>query len=88
MYRLYHSTPKDLTRSDDFNRMWPLPIGEYPIFNKFPKYIVDFQQIERERISEENRHMEKQRLSVEMLQQRIEKLQIEEQQWKIKQENV
>lgn len=42
-YRLMDSTPKDIhpeTTLDDFK---PLTMGQYPVFNKYPKFIVDYQ---------------------------------------------
>ncbi|XP_028673462.2 TBC1 domain family member 31 [Erpetoichthys calabaricus] len=49
-YRLMETTPKEIHPSfmlDDFE---PLTRGQYPVFNKYPAFIVDYQSQERERI--------------------------------------
>lgn len=80
-YRLMDSTPKDIhpeTTLDDFK---PLTMGQYPVFNKYPKFIVDYQVQERERIRhEEMEYLRQKKVSLEM-QKETQKRQQEEEAW-------
>jgi len=42
-YHLQDSTPDDIHPRSVLDDFTPLTKGQYPIFNKFPKFIVDFQ---------------------------------------------
>ena len=55
------------TTPDDIHPQWmmeeyiPLTKGQYPVFNKYPKFIVDYQVQERERIRQEETEYIRQR---------------------------
>ncbi|NXK37038.1 TBC31 protein, partial [Piprites chloris] len=49
-YRLMEATPLDIHPQRMLEDFIPLTKGQYPIFNKYPKFIVDYQARERERI--------------------------------------
>ncbi|XP_051999243.1 TBC1 domain family member 31-like isoform X1 [Xyrauchen texanus] len=53
-YRLMENTPADIHPSSTLSEFEPLTQGQYPIFNKYPTFIVEYQSQERERI----RHQE------------------------------
>ena len=42
-YRLMEATPVDLHPQNTLGEFTPLTKGNYPVFNKFPKFIVDYQ---------------------------------------------
>ena len=42
-YRLMEATPNDLHPRGALEDFLPLTEGLYPVFNKYPKFIVDFQ---------------------------------------------
>ena len=42
-YRLDEATPRDLHPSTKLQPFTPLTQGQYPVFNKYPKFIVDYQ---------------------------------------------
>lgn len=42
-YRLMEATPRDLHPVTKLEPFTPLTHGQYPIFNKYPKFIVDYQ---------------------------------------------
>ena len=52
-YRLQQTTPPDIHPKRMLEPFAPLTRGTYPIFNKYPKFIVDYQVQERERIRHE-----------------------------------
>ena len=52
-YRLQETTPPDLHPEKMLEPFSPLTTGTYPVFNKYPTFIVDYQVGERERIREE-----------------------------------
>ena len=47
------STPEDIHPINLLAQFEPLTVGQYPVFNKYPKFIVDYQIQERERIRQE-----------------------------------
>nr|CAB3266840.1 TBC1 domain family member 31 [Phallusia mammillata] len=50
-YRLSECTPKKIDPKESLHPLEPIPSAvTYPIFNKYPKFIVDYQAQERERI--------------------------------------
>lgn len=49
-YRFMSSTPADLHPSTMLSDFTPLTSGQYPVFNKYPEFIVEYQSRERERI--------------------------------------
>ena len=41
-YRLYESTPDDIHPKHMLEEFAPLTKGQYPIFDKYPKFVVDY----------------------------------------------
>lgn len=52
-YRLMESTPADIHPRNMLDDFQPLTRGQYPVFNKYPTYIVEYQSQERERIRQQ-----------------------------------
>ncbi|XP_043922511.1 TBC1 domain family member 31 [Protopterus annectens] len=52
-YRLMDTTPEDIHPQRMLVEFMPLTKGQYPVFNKYPKFIVDYQAQEREKINQE-----------------------------------
>ncbi|KAL9974989.1 hypothetical protein ACROYT_G012102 [Oculina patagonica] len=66
-YRLQDSTPAEVNPKRMLEPFIPLTRGQYPIFNKYPKFIVDYQVQERERIrQEELEYLRQRQLAQEM----------------------
>jgi len=42
-YHIMDSTPTDIHPQNVLEDFTPLTKGQYPIFNKYPKFIVDYQ---------------------------------------------
>lgn len=62
-------------------KSWPLARGQYPAFHNFPKYVVDFQLQERERIALEEAQIVQKRQMMQDLEYRTSQLQTEHQKW-------
>ena len=60
-YRLMDTTPKDIHPQGMMEEFTPLTKSQYPVFNKYPKFIVDYQVQERERIRQEETEYIRQR---------------------------
>jgi hypothetical protein len=83
-YKIQHETPAGLSLPvDAWLPMPPAPV--YPIFNYYPKFVVDFQLKERERIADEERQVGERRQVMEELQRRSDALLAEQQAWAAKQ---
>ncbi|XP_077865316.1 TBC1 domain family member 31-like [Saccoglossus kowalevskii] len=85
-YHLQDTTPDDVhpvRMLDDFK---PLTKGQYPVFNKYPKFIVDYQAQERERIRQDEMEYLRQRQAAMELKKETEKRQQEETAWYRQQE--
>jgi len=52
-YRLSSSTPPDLDPKKSLDGKASIPVGQYPIFDFYPKFVVNYLVDERERIREE-----------------------------------
>ncbi len=52
-YHMQQTTPPDIHPEKLLPSFEPLPRGTYPVFNKYPKFIVDYQVVEREKIRKE-----------------------------------
>ncbi|KAM9307966.1 TBC1 domain family member 31 [Gastrophryne carolinensis] len=52
-YHLMDATPPEIHPQRLLDDFTPLTKGQYPIFNKYPKFIVDYQSQERERLRQE-----------------------------------
>lgn len=60
-YHLMDSTPEDVHPKRMLDDFLPLTKGQYPIFNKYPTFIVNYQTQERERIWQEELNYLKER---------------------------
>lgn len=49
-YRLMGSTPADIHPRAMLSDFTPLTKGQYPVFNHYPEFIVEYQSREREKI--------------------------------------
>lgn len=49
-YHLMSNTPADIHPKNTLSDFTPLTKGQYPIFNQYPKFIVEYQSREREKI--------------------------------------
>lgn len=49
-YRIMSSTPVDIHPRTMLSDFTPLTAGQYPVFNQYPEFIVEYQSRERERI--------------------------------------
>uniref|UniRef100_A0A8B9SGA6 TBC1 domain family member 31 n=1 Tax=Anas platyrhynchos TaxID=8839 RepID=A0A8B9SGA6_ANAPL len=52
-YRFMEATPPDIHPQRVLDDFIPLTKGQYPVFNKYPKFIVDYQSQEWERIRQD-----------------------------------
>lgn len=52
-YRLMSATPADIHPRSTLSDFEPLLRGQYPVFNKYPTFIVEYQSQERERIRQQ-----------------------------------
>uniref|UniRef100_A0A4X2LHM1 TBC1 domain family member 31 n=1 Tax=Vombatus ursinus TaxID=29139 RepID=A0A4X2LHM1_VOMUR len=85
-YRLMLCTPVDIhpeTMLDDFV---PLTKSQYPIFNKYPKFIVDYQTQELERIRNDELEYLKERQAVHEMEAEVKRQKDEDEVWYQKQE--
>ncbi|XP_073446398.1 TBC1 domain family member 31 [Dendrobates tinctorius] len=66
-YHVMDATPAEIHPHQLLSEFVPLTKGQYPIFNKYPKFIVDYQSQERERIrQEELEYLRERQISHEM----------------------
>ncbi|KAM4704644.1 TBC1 domain family member 31 [Rhinophrynus dorsalis] len=80
-YHLMEATPAEIHPQrllDDFE---PLTKVQYPIFNKYPKFIVDFQGQERERIRQEELEYLRERQLTQEVEAEAVKRRMEDQAW-------
>ncbi|XP_033626137.1 TBC1 domain family member 31-like [Asterias rubens] len=80
-YRLWEVTPDDIHPKRMLEEFKPLTKGQYPIFNKYPKFIVDYQAQERERIRQDELEYLHQRQAASELQRELNKRHGEETAW-------
>ena len=60
-YRLQEITPHKIHPEKLLDSLVPLTKGTYPVFNRYPRFIVDYQARERERIRKEEQDYLQQR---------------------------
>ncbi|KAJ3108872.1 TBC1 domain member 31 [Phlyctochytrium planicorne] len=66
-YRLHDITPQKISPTSFFKSFEPVLVGQYPIFNKFPEFIVNYQSKMKERIREEEEdYLRKRKLADEV----------------------
>jgi hypothetical protein len=88
IFDLRSRTPNNLfpSSSQETDPAFPLPDGQYPVFERYPKYVVDFQLQERARIAEEERSIKEQRTNLAALQRQSKELAEKDQMWRQQQE--
>ncbi|KAL4616977.1 TBC1 domain family member 31 [Arapaima gigas] len=85
-YRLMDSTPTEIhpcSMLDDFE---PLTRGQYPIFNKYPTFIVEYHSQERNRIRQEEAEYLRERQELQELQAKAVQRRAEDEAWHAQQE--
>lgn len=66
-YHLMETTDNEIHPQKLLEEFVPLTKGQYPVFNKYPKFIVDYQKQERERIQQEElEYLRQRQLSLEI----------------------
>lgn len=63
-YRMQETTPPDIHPEKLLTPLVPLTRGTYPVFNRYPKFIVDYQAREREKIRREEEDYLRQRFTL------------------------
>eukprot|EP00040_Diaphanoeca_grandis_P001873 m.19868 g.19868 ORF g.19868 m.19868 type:complete len:889 (-) comp12648_c0_seq1:1726-4392(-) len=76
--KYFRSTPKKINPSFLLADFVPIPVGSYPVFNKYPAFIVDYQVNERERIRAEELDLLRQKALIIESQKRGDQLRLEE----------
>uniref|UniRef100_A0A674BXK3 TBC1 domain family member 31 n=1 Tax=Salmo trutta TaxID=8032 RepID=A0A674BXK3_SALTR len=85
-YRLMESTPADIHPRNMLDDFQPLTRGQYPVFNKYPTYIVEYQSQERERIRQQEVDYLRERQAVQELRAEVVQRQAEDEAWYTQQE--
>ncbi|XP_076826791.1 TBC1 domain family member 31 isoform X2 [Brachyhypopomus gauderio] len=85
-YRLMDSTPAELHPNVVLSDFEPLTRGQYPIFNKYPTFIVEYQCQERERIRQQEMEYLRERQALQELRAEAVRQQAEDQAWHTQQE--
>ncbi|XP_067146301.1 TBC1 domain family member 31 isoform X4 [Apteryx mantelli] len=85
-YHLMESTPVDIHPQHMLDDFIPLTKGQYPVFNKYPKFIVDYQTQERERIRQDEIAYLRERQLVHELEAKAQERKVEDETWYRKQE--
>ncbi|XP_066540081.1 TBC1 domain family member 31 [Hoplias malabaricus] len=85
-YRLMETTPADLHPSSMLSEFEPLTHGQYPVFNKYPTFIVEYQSQERERIRQQEVEYLRERQALQDLRTEAVRQQAEDKAWYTQQE--
>ncbi|ETE64875.1 WD repeat-containing protein 67, partial [Ophiophagus hannah] len=85
-YHLMECTPDNIHPIRMLEDFAPLTKGQYPIFNKYPKFIVDYQSQERERIRQEEIEYLRERQLLHEIEAKAIKHRVEDETWYRKQE--
>ncbi|XP_042321412.1 TBC1 domain family member 31 isoform X2 [Sceloporus undulatus] len=85
-YHLMECTPTDIHPQRMLDDFVPLTKGQYPIFNKYPKFIVDYQSQERERIRQDEIEYLRERQLVHEVEAKAIERRVEDETWYRKQE--
>ncbi|NWX38842.1 TBC31 protein, partial [Steatornis caripensis] len=85
-YHLMEATPLDIHPQHMLDDFVPLTKGQYPVFNKYPKFIVDYQTQERERIRQDEIEYLRERQLAHELEAKALEWKAEEEAWYRKQE--
>uniref|UniRef100_A0A670Y400 TBC1 domain family member 31 n=1 Tax=Pseudonaja textilis TaxID=8673 RepID=A0A670Y400_PSETE len=85
-YHLMECTPDNIHPIRMLEDFAPLTKGQYPIFNKYPKFIVDYQSQERERIRQEEIEYLRERQLLHEIEAKAIEHRVEDETWYRKQE--
>ncbi|PKK34351.1 TBC1 domain family, member 31 [Columba livia] len=85
-YHLMEATPLDIHPQRMLDDFIPLTKGQYPVFNKYPEFIVDYQTQERERIRQDEIEYLRERQLAHELEAKAQERKAEEEAWYRKQE--
>ncbi|XP_037358020.1 TBC1 domain family member 31 isoform X5 [Talpa occidentalis] len=86
VYHLLDTTPADIHPDSMLDAFVALTKGQYPVFNQYPKFIVDYQTQERERIRKDELDYLRERQTVENMQAEVDQQRVEDETWYQKQE--
>uniref|UniRef100_A0A8D2ASR3 TBC1 domain family member 31 n=1 Tax=Sciurus vulgaris TaxID=55149 RepID=A0A8D2ASR3_SCIVU len=86
VYHLMETTPANIHPDSMLNVFVALTKGQYPIFNQYPKFIVDYQTQERERIRNDELDYLRERQTVEDMHAEVDQQRIKDEAWYQKQE--
>jgi len=86
VYHLMDTTPTDIHPNSMLHVFVALTKGQYPVFNQYPKFIVDYQTQERERIRIDELDYLRERQMVEDMQAEVDQQRVEDEAWYQKQE--
>ncbi|XP_048215123.1 TBC1 domain family member 31 isoform X1 [Perognathus longimembris pacificus] len=87
-YHLMETTPADIHPDSMLDAFVALTKGQYPVFNQYPKFIVDFQTRERERIRNDELDYLRERQTLENMQAEVNQQRLEDEAWYQKQEEL
>ncbi|NXK23138.1 TBC31 protein, partial [Arenaria interpres] len=85
-YHLMETTPLDIHPQRMLDDFIPLTKGQYPVFNKYPKFIVDYQTQEWERIRQDEIEYLRERQLAHELEAKAQQRKAEDEAWYRKQE--
>uniref|UniRef100_A0A8C3JQC5 TBC1 domain family member 31 n=1 Tax=Calidris pygmaea TaxID=425635 RepID=A0A8C3JQC5_9CHAR len=85
-YHLMETTPLDIHPQRMLDDFIPLTKGQYPVFNKYPKFIVDYQTQEWERIRQDEIEYLRERQLAHELEAEAQQRKAEDEAWYRKQE--
>ncbi|NWH54866.1 TBC31 protein, partial [Fregata magnificens] len=85
-YHLMEATPLDIHPQRMLDDFIPLTKGQYPVFNKYPKFIVDYQTQEWERIRQDEIEYLQERQLAHELEAKAQERKAEDEAWYRKQE--
>ncbi|KAI8905481.1 WD40-repeat-containing domain protein [Gorgonomyces haynaldii] len=80
-YKLSDATPSSLSPSSFVSGFMPLLHGDYPVFNKYPEFIVNYQSKMKEKIRKEEEEYIRKRKTAEELTRLTEELQRDKSAW-------
>nr|XP_020652229.1 TBC1 domain family member 31 [Pogona vitticeps] len=80
-YHLMNCTPAEIHPRHMLEDFVPLTKGQYPIFNKYPKFIVDYQSQERERIRQDEIEYLRERQLVHEMEAKAIEQRVEDEAW-------
>ncbi|KAG7229366.1 hypothetical protein INR49_012883, partial [Caranx melampygus] len=75
-YRMLNSTPADTHPRTILSDFTPLTTGQYPVFNHYPEFIVEYQSREREKIRQQEMEYLRERLAAMKRELKVKELQL------------